>query len=71
MLCNKLLCYNWHLREFDRYLLCLVVCSIAERNTVDFIDPLPNQIEWPNTVSIAWEPMRLMRRKTVSSGVVT
>ena len=30
---------KWHLREFDRYLLFLVVCSNAERNTVDFIDP--------------------------------
>ena len=29
-----------HLREFDRHLLFLVVCSIVERNTVDFIDPL-------------------------------
>ena len=36
---------KWHLREFDRYLLFLVVCSIAERNTVDSIDPLRNQIE--------------------------
>ena len=51
--------------------LFLVVCSIAERNTVDFIDPLRNQIEWPNTVSIVWEPLRLMRRTIVSSGVVT
>ena len=39
---------KWHLREFDRYLLFLVVCSIAKRNIVDFIDPLLNQIEWPN-----------------------
>ena len=36
---------KWHLRKFGRYLLFLVVCSIAERNTVDFIDPLHNQIE--------------------------
>ena len=40
---------KWHLREFDWHLLFLVVCSIAERNTVDFIDPLHNQIEWPNS----------------------
>ena len=26
---------KWHLREFDRYLLFLVVCWIAERDTVD------------------------------------
>ena len=39
---------KWHLREFDLYLLFLVICSIAERNTVDFIDPLSKQIEWPN-----------------------
>ena len=62
---------KWNLREFDRYLLFLVVCSIAERNTVDFIDPLRNQIEWSNTVSIVWGPQRLKRRKKVSSGVVT
>ena len=62
---------KWHLREFCRYLLFLVVCSIAERNTVDSIDPLRNQIEWPNTVSIVWGPLRLKRRKKVSSGVVT
>ena len=31
---------KWHLREFDRYLLFLVVCSIAKGNTVDFSDPL-------------------------------
>ena len=62
---------KWHLCEFDRYLLFLVVCSIAERNTVDFIDPSRNQIEWPNTLSIVWGPLRLKRRKRVSSGVVT
>ena len=62
---------KWHLREFDRYLLLLVVCSIAERNNLDFIDPLHNQIEWPNTVSIVWGPLRLKRRKKGSSGVVT
>ena len=38
----------------NRYLLFLVVCLIAEWYTVDFIDPLRNQIEWPNTVSIVW-----------------
>ena len=48
---------KWHLREFDFYLLFLVICSIAERNTVDFIIPLCNQIEWPNTVSIVWGPL--------------
>ena len=58
---------KWHLREFDRYLLFLVVCSIAERNIVDFIDPLCNQIEWPNTVNIVWGRLRLKRRKKVSS----
>ena len=62
---------KWHLPEFDRYLLFLVVCSIAERNTVDFIDPLHNQIEWPSTVSNVLGPLRLRRRKKVSSGVVT
>ena len=56
---------KWYLREFDRYLLFLVKCSIAERNTVDFMDPLRDQIEWPNTVSIVWEPLRLKRRKKV------
>ena len=30
---------KWRLHEFDRYLLFLVVCSIAKRNTVDFIEP--------------------------------
>ena len=50
---------KWRLREFDRYLLFLFVCSIAEQNTVDFIDPLRNQIEWPNTISIVWGPLRL------------
>ena len=59
---------KWHLREFDRYLLFLVVCSIAERNTVDFIDPLRNQIGWPNTVSIVWGPLRLKRRKKWAQG---
>ena len=54
---------KWHLREFDQYLLFLVICSIAKRNTVDLIDPLRNQIEWPNTVSIVWGPLRLKRRK--------
>ena len=54
---------KWHLREFDRYLLFLVVCSIAERNTVDFIDPLRCQLEWPKTVSIVWGLLRLKRRK--------
>ena len=53
---------KWHLHEFDRYLLFLVVSSIAERSTVDYIDPLRNQIEWQNTVSIGWGPLRLMRR---------
>ena len=53
---------KWHLPEFDRYLLLLVVCSIAERNTVDSVDPLHNHIEWPNTVSIVWGPLRLKRR---------
>ena len=43
---------------------------VAERNIVDFIDPLRNQIEWPNTVSIVWGPLRFKRRKKVSSGVV-
>ena len=62
---------KWHLRESDRYLLFLVVCLIAERNAVDFIDPLRSQIEWPNTVSIVWGPLRLKRRKRVSSGEVT
>ena len=62
---------KWHLPECDRYLLFLVVCSIAERNAVDLIDPLRNQIEWPNTVSTVWAPLRLKRRKKVSSGVVT
>ena len=62
---------KWHLREFDRYLLFLVVCSIAEQNTVDFINPLHNQIEWPNAVSIVWGPLRLKRIKKASSGVVT
>ena len=51
--------------------LFLVVCSIAERNTVDLIDPLRNQIEWPNTVSVVWGPLRLKRRKKVNSGVLT
>ena len=37
---------KWHLREFDRYLMFLVVSSIAERNIVDFIDPLHNQPNW-------------------------
>ena len=55
----------------DQYLLFLVICSIAEWNTVDFIDPLRNQIEWPNTISIVWGPLRLKRRKIVSSGVAT
>ena len=59
---------KWHLREFDRYLLFLVVCSIAERNTVDLIDLLRNQIEWPNTVSIVWGPLRLKRRKSEFRG---
>ena len=54
---------KWHLHEFDRYLLFLVVCSIAERNTVDFIDPLRCQLEWPKTVSIVWGLLRLKRRK--------
>ena len=54
---------KWHLREFDQYLLLLVVCSIAERNTVDFIDSLRDLIEWSNTVSIVWGPLRLKRRK--------
>ena len=54
---------KWYLGEFDRYLLFLVVCSIAERNTVDLIDPLRNQMEWPNTVSIVWGPLRLKRRE--------
>ena len=61
---------NRHLREFDRYLLFLIVCTISERNTVDFIDPLRNQIEWPNTVSIVRGPLRLKRRKKVSYGAV-
>ena len=39
-----------HSREFDQYLLVLVVRSIAERNTVNLMDPLRNQIEWPNIV---------------------
>ena len=61
---------KWHLREFDRYLLFLVICSISERNAVDFIDPLRNQFEWPKTVSIVdrWDSRE---RKKVSSGVVT
>ena len=58
-----------HLHEFYRYLLFLGACSIAEQNTVDFIDPLRNQMEWPNTVSIIWGPLRLKRRKNVSSGI--
>ena len=62
---------KWHLREFDQYLLFLVVCSITERSTVDFIYPLRNQIEWPNTVIIVWGPLRLKRMEKVSSGVVT
>ena len=62
---------KWNLREFDRHLLFLVVCSIAERNTVDFVDLLHNLIDWPNTVSIVWGPLRLKRRIKVSSGVVT
>ena len=59
---------KWHLREFDRHLLFLVVCSRAERNTADFIDPLRNQIEWPNIVSIVWGPLRLKRRKMSIQG---
>ena len=59
---------KWHLREFD--LLFLVVCSIAEWNTVDFIDPSRNQIEWPNTVSIVWDRWD-SGEGNVSSGVVT
>ena len=58
---------KWHLREFGRYLLLLVVCSIAERN-VDFIDPLRNQMEWPNTVSIVWGPLILKIRKSEFRG---
>ena len=69
--CYGITATKWHLREFDWYLLFLVACSIAEQNTVDFIHPLHNQIEWPNTVNIGWGPLRLKRRKKVSSGVVT
>ena len=61
--CYGITTTKWHLREFDRYLLFLVVYSIAKRNTVDFIDPLLNQIEWQNTVSIVLGPLRLKRRK--------
>ena len=45
-----------------------VSCSIVKRNTVDFIDPLRNQIEWPNTVSIVWGPLRLKRGKSEFRG---
>ena len=62
---------KWHLCEFDPHLLFLVVCSIAERNNFDFIDPLRDQIEWPNAVRIVWGPLRLKRRKNDNSGVVT
>ena len=47
--CYGITTTKWHLRWFDRYLLFLVVCSIAERNTVDFINPLRNQIEWTHS----------------------
>ena len=40
---------KWHLREFDRYLLFLVVCSIAERNTVDFIDHYATKLNDQNS----------------------
>ena len=43
--CYGITTTKWHLHEFDRYLLFLLVCSIAERNIVDFIDPLYNKIE--------------------------
>ena len=54
---------KWYLREFDQYWLFLVVCCIAERNMVDYIDPLRIQIEWPNTVIIVLGPLKLKRRK--------
>ena len=34
--------------------------SIKERNTVDFIDPLRNQIEWPNSASITFEIIEVL-----------
>ena len=52
-----------HLHAFDRYLLFMVVCWIAEGNTADFFDPLCNQIKCPNTVSIVWVPLRLKRNE--------
>ena len=35
-----------NLSDFDRYLVILVLSLIVKWNSVDFYNPLPNQIEW-------------------------